>query len=70
MDKVLPGRFLQHFVLEWPLRWLAPFESRAFATRLSNRDLTALAAGLPGAVIQFWLSRLPLSVRRSSEPGA
>jgi ubiquinone biosynthesis protein len=57
IDAVLLGEFLRHLAAEWPRRWLAPPDSRAFATRLSNADLARVALGLPWAVAQFWLDR-------------
>ena len=55
IDEVLVREFLGQLALEWPRRWLAPPDSRAFATRLSNADLSRLALGLPWAVTRFWL---------------
>jgi ubiquinone biosynthesis protein len=57
IDAVLLGQFLGHLAAEWPLRWLAPPGSRAFATRLSNADLTELVLSWPWAAACFWLER-------------
>ncbi len=54
IDDVLLGQFLRHLATEWPRRWLALPGCRAFATRLSNLDLTRLALGLPGAAARLW----------------
>jgi ubiquinone biosynthesis protein len=54
VDDVLLGEFLRHLAAEWPQRWLALPGSRAFATRLSNLDLTRLTLGLPWAAARFW----------------
>jgi ubiquinone biosynthesis protein len=55
IDEVLVREFLGQLALEWPRRWLARPDSRAFATRLSNTDLAQLVLGLPWAVTRFWL---------------
>lgn len=54
-DGVLGWQFLQHLAVEWPLRWLAPPDSRAFATRVSNIDLGVLMLGMPLAMTRLWL---------------
>jgi ubiquinone biosynthesis protein len=54
VDDVLLGEFLRHLAAEWPRRWLALPGCRAFATRLSNLDLTRLALGLPAAAARLW----------------
>ena len=46
--------FLCEFGREWPRRWSSLPTSHAFATRLSNLDLTAAALSLPLAVARFW----------------
>jgi ubiquinone biosynthesis protein len=53
-DDVLLGEFLRHLAAEWPWRWLALPGCRAFATRLSNLDLTRLTLGLPAAAVRLW----------------
>jgi ubiquinone biosynthesis protein len=55
VDAVLLGLFLRHFAVEWPQRWLAWPDSRAFATRLSNRDLAHWVMSLPWAATRLWL---------------
>jgi ubiquinone biosynthesis protein len=57
IDRVLQGEFLRRLAVEWPRRWLARPDSRAFATRLSNADLTRLVLGFPWTVGQFWLDQ-------------
>jgi ubiquinone biosynthesis protein len=57
VDAVLLGLFLRHFAVEWPQRWLAWPDSRAFATRLSNRDLARWVMSLPWAATRLWLDR-------------
>jgi ubiquinone biosynthesis protein len=56
-DAVLLGKFLNHLAVEWPRRWLAVPNCRAFATRLSNADLLQLLLGLPGTVAYCWLEQ-------------
>ena len=63
-DRILLGEFLVHLAAEWPQRWLVPPDSRAFATRLSNVDLTSLLLGLPWAATRFWLGQLQPATRR------
>ncbi len=55
VDRVLQAGFLRRLASEWPRRWLARPNSRAFATRLSNADLAGLVLGLPWTVTRFWL---------------
>jgi ubiquinone biosynthesis protein len=57
IDEVLLREFLLHLTLEWPRRWLAQPESRAFATRLSNLDLSGFLLSLPWAATRFWLGQ-------------
>jgi ubiquinone biosynthesis protein len=52
---VLLGQFLAHLAAEYPSRWLTLPGSRAFATRLSNVDLTEAVLGWPWTVARFWL---------------
>lgn len=56
-DRVLLREFIVQMTREWPLRWLKPFFSRSFATRLSSADLVGLTLSLPLALGRFW--RLP-----------
>jgi ubiquinone biosynthesis protein len=55
LDEAFLGEFLRHFVEEWPARWLARPNSRDFATRLSNADLTELLLSVPATAARFWL---------------
>jgi len=55
VDAVLFQAFLGDLISEWPRRWLAAPSSRAFATRLSNTDLTECMLGWPWTVARFWL---------------
>ncbi len=57
IDEVLGGKFLREFAVEWPKRWLAAPNSRQFATRLSNLDLTRTALSLPLAASRFWMAQ-------------
>ncbi len=57
VDEVLIERFIGSFMLEWPFRWLAPPDSREFATRLSNADITELMFTLPWTAARFWLGQ-------------
>ncbi len=57
IDSVLQGEFFRRLVDEWPRRWLARPDSRAFATRLSNADLARFVLGLPWTWARFWLDQ-------------
>jgi ubiquinone biosynthesis protein len=50
LDQVLLRQFLLHLAGEWPLRWLRPPFSRAYATRLSNADLLDSVLKVPMAM--------------------
>ena len=54
IDNVLTRQFLRHFVSEWPSRWLHLPNSRDFATRLSNADLTRAMLSYPATATRFW----------------
>ena len=54
IDDALSREFLHHLFGEWPRRLLAPADSRAFATRLSNVDLAQLVVSLPWTAFQLW----------------
>lgn len=54
IDQVLQLEFLRHFMLEWPQRWFSLPTSRAFATRLSNLDLTRTMLSGPVTAARFW----------------
>jgi ubiquinone biosynthesis protein len=54
MEDALFREFVRHFGCEWPDRWLSWPTSRAFATRLSNLDLTETMLGLPLAAARYW----------------
>jgi ubiquinone biosynthesis protein len=70
VDDVLLGEFLRHLAAEWPQRWLALPNCRAFATRLSNADLARLTLGLPWAAARFWTDlALDLLGPRQPVPG-
>jgi ubiquinone biosynthesis protein len=58
IDEVLLSEFVRHLAVEWPWRWLAPPDCRAFASRLSNADLARVSLGLPWAATRFWLDRV------------
>jgi hypothetical protein len=62
IEKTLLNEFLFQFAKEWPLRWFSLPDSRAFATRLSNIDVTATLLRLPLAEMRFcqnlWLDAL------------
>jgi ubiquinone biosynthesis protein len=55
---VLFAQLLRCFATEWPRRWLAWPDSRAFATRLSNGDLARWVMSLPWAATRFWLGHM------------
>jgi ubiquinone biosynthesis protein len=52
IEKALLHEFLFQFAKEWPVRWFSSPYSRAFATRLSNIDVTATVLRLPLAVMR------------------
>jgi hypothetical protein len=54
IDFALFSVFAQKLIAEWPQRWLAMPDSRAFATRLSNLDLTGLMLQYPLLAARFW----------------
>jgi len=56
-DKVLVEGFLRHLAMEWPLRWFTSPNSREFATRLSNFDLTQAIIRYPSSVARFWMGQ-------------
>ena len=55
IDAVLLSDFFTRMAIEWPYRWLALPDSRAFATRLSNADLAGVMMSLPLTATRFWL---------------
>jgi ubiquinone biosynthesis protein len=55
IDDVLLADFLGHFAAELPRRFVAPLESREFATRLSNLDLAQAWLASPLALARFWM---------------
>jgi ubiquinone biosynthesis protein len=59
IDAVLLGRFFAQMANEWPYRWFAWADSRAFATRLSNADLASVMMSAPLTASRFWLGRDP-----------
>lgn len=66
IDQMILKEFLFHLAREWPQRWLALPHSRAFATRLSNIDLTGLMLAFPWTAVRFWLDQ-GLDLLRLSE---
>ena len=54
VDEVLILTGLMQCSREWAARGLAPFESRAFGSHLSNADWFGLWAGLPLTVSRYW----------------
>jgi hypothetical protein len=54
---VLLRAFLRHLVIEWLRRWLAPPDSRAFVTLLSNADFAKLVLGLLWTDARFWVDQ-------------
>ena len=54
MDEVLILTGLMQCSREWAVRGLAPFDSRAFGSHLSNADWFGLWAGLPLTVTRYW----------------
>jgi len=55
IDEVLIMTGLTQCGREWPARGLAPFDSRAFGSHLSNADWFGLWAGLPTTVARYWI---------------
>ncbi len=53
IDQVLLSEFVLHFYAEWPMRFLRPPDSRAFATRVSSADLAELIWSLPWRAIRY-----------------
>ena len=68
IDKTLSIEFLRHFAAEYPERWIRLPNSRDFATRLSNLDVTQTLLSYPTTVTRFWtghaLDILDACVRR------
>jgi hypothetical protein len=56
IEKTLFRELLVQFGKEWPRRCFSVPGSRAFATRLSNIDLTTTILSLPPAISRFWQS--------------
>ncbi len=54
IDRAMLTEFLRHFTAEWPRRWLSLPQSRDYATRLSNLDLTRTLLSTPAAAARFW----------------
>jgi ubiquinone biosynthesis protein len=54
IEKPLLREFVLQFAQEWPERWFSWPTSRAFATRLSNMDITETILSSPLAVARFW----------------
>jgi ubiquinone biosynthesis protein len=54
IEKPLLRAFLLQLAQEWPERWFCLPTCRAFATRLSNMDITATILGLPLTAIRLW----------------
>lgn len=54
IDSALFLGFATQLGAEWPWRWLAAPDSRDFATRLSNLDLTRLMFQYPLLATRFW----------------
>jgi ubiquinone biosynthesis protein len=68
-DRVLCREFLKHFAAEWPRRWLALPNSRQFATRLSNADLTRWMLSTPATATRFWWGQLRDLLAGTDLPG-
>ena len=54
IDQGLFSAGFEHLIAEFPLRALAPFDSRRFATHLSNADLVALWASAGWMPARLW----------------
>ena len=55
MEQTLMKAMLEKLAGEWPLRWIRPMHSRAFATHLSSADLLQLGAMMPLSIMQRWM---------------
>ncbi|MCA9247691.1 MAG: hypothetical protein KDA42_11260 [Planctomycetales bacterium] len=58
VDSVMMEGFLRNLAAEWPRRWMALPNSRDFATRLSNFDLTRCVLEAPGTAARYWVDQL------------
>jgi hypothetical protein len=67
VDEVLLAEYFRHLAAEWPRRWFALPDSRAFATRLSTFDLVQMMLSLPWTLAYCWLEqcRQLLGLRRA-----
>jgi ubiquinone biosynthesis protein len=65
IDEVLVATGLTQCGRELASRWLAPFDSRAFGSHVSNADWFGLWAGLPATATRYWLG----TWRDALEPG-
>lgn len=55
-DLVLVREFVLQLIRELPARWIAPFSSRSFASRLSSADLLNLMLTFPLTLKRHWIS--------------
>ena len=64
LDQAAWTTFWRCWSAEWPLRWIAPLQSRSFATHLSTADHFYLAQSMPAAFVRWWREALPLGQAR------
>lgn len=70
LDLALFFGFAENLAAEWPRRWLVAPDSRAFATRLSNWDLTGLMFQYPLLAARFWTAFTALQPTPAAPPSA
>ena len=58
LDRVLLFEFLRSSMLEWPSRWVSSPNSRDYATRISNLDITETLLSSPLIVGRYWQAAL------------
>ncbi|MCA9072560.1 MAG: AarF/ABC1/UbiB kinase family protein [Planctomycetaceae bacterium] len=68
IDEAMLIDFLRHFSQEWPRRWITRPDSRDFATRLSNFDISKLALSYPSTFLRFWVGFIGNLVRNLKVP--
>ena len=64
LDQVVLSEFLRIAIMEWPGRWLALPNSRRFATRLSNWDITEIVLSSPLIAGRYWQGMWRDSIER------
>jgi ubiquinone biosynthesis protein len=57
IDRTLLVSFVDHFLAEWPRRWMAAPTSHDFVTHLSNVDMAQLALSIPSTLNRICLCK-------------